>query len=585
MSREDSSDFNRRSLLKTVGATGVVGTSSMLAGCTEGGNGGGGTAGGNGGNGGGGQQSTDTESPTAQTKNVQTGGQLKVALQSDPWTLHPHMYQDTSSSQLAQAYGNQLLTTDNQGNLQPDLAKEVPKPQNEGKKYVFKLREGVKFHGDYGELKAEDVVSNVRTILKKEYGSPARADYEEILVGEGIDPKNSVQATGEYEVTFNLAKPYAPFLYKVTDGRMTIVPPKAIEEYGEDLGTPDVGTWGTGPFQFKEGQPDDHYTFEKYDDYFKKDDNGTQLPYLDSVRYNVVPESSVRATQIKTGGIDISEMVPAQDVQGLKNAGKVQINSRPGSSLLSLYVNTRTYDPFTKKKMRQALAYGINKEAIIQTKFKGLAEAGWTIFPSWHWAYDKSLKGNYKHDPQKAKSLAQEAGHSSLTFNCSPTNQPLFTDVATIMQQSLNQIGLKMEVTPKEKSAAWEPTIGAWDPKAFKPKDKVGPPSTYESHIEDLTYSFDADGMSYITFHTDAWLNVSYYSNKQVDKWLEQARASTKREERKQLYSKAQKQIMEDTPQIHGVWWNVNQAYRQSVQNFRTYPDFTLDLEQVWKKQ
>lgn len=534
---------------------------------------------------------TDAKTATEAKGDVQTGGKLTVALQSDPFTLHPHHYTDTSSSQLASAYGNRLVDVTPNGKLVPDLAKEIPEPTDGGKKYVFEIHEGVQFHGGYGECTAQDIVDVYHRILSEDYWgdadseevqSPARADYEGILIGDGLDMEETVKATGEYEITFTLSQAFAPFLYKLADGRMTVVPPAALDEYGTDFGTIDTGVWGTGPFEFTEGRPDDHYTFEKFDDYFKEDDDGNALPYLDSVRYNIVPESSVRKTQIKTGNIDISEMVPAQDVKELKDSGGVKINSRPGSSLLSLYVNQRTFEPFTKKKMRQALAYGMSKEALIQTKFKGFAVPGWSIFPPWHWAYDDSVK-KYKHDPAKAKQLAEEAGEAGLTFNCSPTNQPLFVDTATIMQQNYSQAGLKMEITPKEKAAAWGPTIGMWDPESAEPKTEVGPPSSYESHVEDLTYGFNADGMSYITFHTGAWLNVSYYSNEEVDGWLEEARKVTSQDERKALYSKAQKQIMEDTPQIHGVWWNVNQAYTQNVHGFNTYPSFDIKLETVWK--
>jgi peptide/nickel transport system substrate-binding protein len=589
MVRENTST-ERRKFLKA-GAVGVAGTTTMLAGCTESGSEG--TDGSGDGSatdttGGG---NTDAKTATESQGDVQTGGQATVALQSDPWTLHPHMYQDTSSSQLALNYGNRLVDVTPNGKLVPDLAEEIPEPSNDGKTYTFKLREGVMFHGDYGECKAEQVVANYHRILSEDYWgdadneavqSPARADYEGVLVGEGLDMEETVQATGEYEITFNLPKAYAPFLYKLADGRMTVVPPEALDEHGPDFGTPDVGTWGTGPFEFKEGRPDDHYAFEAFDDYFKTDGNDTALPYLDGVRFNIVPESSVRKTQIKTGNIDISEMVPARDVKELKNAGEVTINSRPGSSQVNLYINQATYEPFQDVKMRQALAYGLSKENIIQAKFNGLAVPGWSIFPPWHWAYDDSVT-KYEHNPEKAQSLISEAGQDGLTFNCSPTNQPLFTDVATIMQQNYQQIGLKMEITPKEKSAAWEPTIGAWAPEAFEPKDQFGPPATFNSLVEDITYGFDADGYSYITFHTEAWLNVSYYSDEETDGWLEEARTSTDREKRTELYSKAQKKIMDSVPQVPAVWWNVNQAYRNNVHGFNTYPSFDINLETVWK--
>lgn len=575
--RESQSRFDRRSFLRVVGGAGVVGSTSMLAGCM----GGGGDEEPTGPSGGG----TDTDTKTEQTGKVQTGGTLTAALQSDPWTLHPHKYQDTSSAQLAENYGNTLVDVDSKGEIYPDLAKEVPKPTNDGKTYVFKLREGVQFHGEYGELTAEDVVANYRYILDLEYGSPARADYKGILVGADTSPKESVKATGKYEVTFNLTKPYAPFLYKLADPRMTVIPPKTIERYGKNLGNPDIGIWATGPFKFDEALADDHYTFKRNSKYFKKDEKGNQLPYLDKITFTIVPEASIRSTQLKTGDIDVAEIVPAREVKSLKQAQNVAVNSRPGTSQINLYINQTTYDPFTDVMMRKALGYASNKKIIQQTKFKGLAAIGWSIFPPWHWAYDESAVTKYEYNPQKAKSLIEKAGASGLQFNCSPTNQPIFVDTATILQQSYSRAGLNMEISPKEKSAAWEPTIGAWDPKAFPPSGKIGPPPSYHSHVEDITFGFDADGYAYLGFHTGSWLNVSYYSNDQVDTWLDKARTVTDRAKRKEYYTKIQSKVTEDIPQVFQVWWNVNQGYRKRIQNFDTYPTFVLVLEEVWVNQ
>jgi peptide/nickel transport system substrate-binding protein len=563
--------LDRRSFLRVTGTAGVASTTSMLAGCA-----------------GRSEPNVESEQVDDQQENTpakpQNGGTLRVALQSDPWTLHPHLFQDTSSSQLAENYGNTLVDVDPEGKFLPDLATKVPKPENGGRKYVFQLRKGVRFHGDYGEVKADDVVVNFQKILDEKYGSPARADYEGILVGEGIDPKQSVQATGEYEVTFNLAEPYSPLLYKLSDPRTTIVPPEVIEKHGKDLGTPDVGIWATGPYQFVEASPNSQYTFERNPNYFKKED-GRQLPYLDRVVYRIVPESSVTATQIRTGGIHIAEYLEARDVSSVKQSGDVSVNSRPGASQINLYVNQTTFPSLSKKEVRQALALASNKQAIIQTKFDGLASPGHSIFPPWHWAYDEGAVNKYEYDPERARSLLEQAGETGLRFTCQPTNQPLFVDTASILQQNLRQIGVDMEITPKEKSAAWEPVIEAWDPKKFPPKDQVGPPSNFHALLEDITYAFDADGYSYITFHTDAWLNVSYYSNEQVDTWMENARKTLDQNEQKQIYSKVQGKITEDIPQIFQVWWNVNQGYRNEVQNFRTFPTGELNLETVWLRQ
>lgn len=565
------SNINRRTFLRIAGSTGIVGSTTVLAGCSGG-------------------QETPTatsspdedggeDTPTAESGKITTGGELVIALQSDPGGMNPHKPINTQGQQLVRNFGNTLVGVDSNGELHPDLATEMPEISEDRTTYVFTLREGVQFHEPYKrELTAEDVVQNFRKILDKDYGSPARGDFEGLLVGEEINPEETVRATGTYEVTFDLAKPFADFLYKLSHPRKSILPMESYEEHKEDLGTVDTGIWSTGPFQFVEAVSADHYTFERNPDYFRETD-ADQLPYVDMLTFRIIPEASVRITGLKTGEISISEQVPATDVSSLKQQENVKIKSRPGSSRLTCWINQRNYEPFTKKKVRKAMGYGHNVEALIQTKFKGLAAPPTGPFPPWHWAFDEDAITTYPHDVEKAKSLLEEAGYTDgFRMKCQPTNQPLFVDTAQIMQQSLSEVGIDMEITPKEKSAAFEPIIGKWG------ADNIGPSSDFHSMVEDLTFLFDPDNYAY-SYHTNNFFNFAYYSNDQVDKWLDEARTVTDRNKRQELYSNVQKKVTEDIPAIWQAWWNTNQGLQKKVQNFNIYPNFALHLENVWIKQ
>jgi peptide/nickel transport system substrate-binding protein len=581
-----SGNVNRREFLRATGTVGAIGTSTLLAGCSSDNTQQGKTAT----NGGGQTTSTKKPTPTVSASERQTGGSVSIAIQSDPWTLHPHKATDTSSDQLANNYGNTLLDVTPKGELYPDLAKEMPTVSKDGTQYTFKIHEGVQFHGDYGECTAEDIVENFRLILDKNYGSAQRANFKGILVGPDTDPQNSVQKTGKYEVTFNLAKPYSPFPYKVASENIAFIPIKAIEEYGKNLGNPDVGIWSTGPFKFEKAIPDSHYTFSRFEEYFKTDKAGKKLPYLDKINFRIVPESAVRKAQLKTGQVDITERVAATNVKSLHNAENTVVQTTTGTTIQNMYVNSRTFlgdgsKPFSKKKTRKALGYAANKEVIIQTKFRGLAVPAFSIFPPWHWAYNEDVVTKYRHDPQKAQKLLQEAGETGLSFTCTPTNQPLYVDVAQILQQNYAQVGVDMEIVPKEKSAAWEPfNSPGWEPESWPPKDVIGPPPDAAALIEDIAYGFDADSYAYLQYHTGSYLNSAFYSNKQVDELVEKARTSLDRKKRKKLYSKVQALVTEDMPQVTTVWYKVVQASRKNVQGFQSYPTYAIKLEKVWLK-
>lgn len=564
---ETTTPLDRRSFLRVTGATGIVGTSTVLAGCS-------------------GQDSQDgepqddgEETPTTSSSEITTGGELVIALQSNPAGMHPHKRINTSGQQLARNFANTLLDVSPEGEIFPDLAVDLPEESDDGTTYTFTIREGVQFHEPYKrELTADDVAANFHKILEKDYGSPGRGDFEGLLVGESLDPTETVQATDDYEVTFSLSEPFADFQAKIATTFTSIIPMESLEEHGEDLGTVDTGVWATGPFQFVEATSADHYTFERNPDYFRETDAG-QLPYVDEITFRIVPEASVRTTGLKTGDIDISEQVPATSVSSMQQQENVKIKSRPGSSRLTSWLNIRNYEPLTNKSVRKALAHAHNEDALIETKFKGLAIAPTGPFPPWHWAYDEEAVTTYPHDVEQAKSLLDEAGYSDgFEMTCAPTNQPLFVDTAQIFQQSLSDVGISLEITPKEKSAAFAPMYDKWE------TDPVGPSEDFHSMIEDLSFGFDADSYAY-SYRTNAPFNFSYYSNEEVDIWVDDARSATDQAERKELYANLQSQVTEDVPEIWQAWWNTNQGMQTNVKNFHVYPNFAIHLEQTWIDQ
>ena len=171
MASSDTPTANRRRFLKVTGGTGIAAGSSMLAGCT-------------GGDGGdqtttttteSGEDTTTTEDEETTTEDpdaIQTGGELRVAMQSDvSETLHPHFIPDTTATTIAENFANALVQMTPDAQVEPDLAAELPEVSDDGLTYTFTIREGVQFHPPYDrELTADDIVENWHSILSEEIG-------------------------------------------------------------------------------------------------------------------------------------------------------------------------------------------------------------------------------------------------------------------------------------------------------------------------------------------------------------------------------------------------------------------------------
>lgn len=584
MASSDRGGIDRRSFLRVAGGTGVVGSSTLLAGCAGGGDG---TPTETGMDGDGG---TDTPTQTtAEPSEVEMGGTLTVAMQSDvSQTLNPHKVPDTTATTIVENVGNSLVQVTPGGEIIPDLAKDW-EISDDSLTYTFTLHEGVQWHEPYAsEVTADDIVWNWRKILSADYGAYGRSTYSGFLTGStddsDIDPEETVKATGDYEVTFELAQPYAPFLIKQASmaafGWFIMVPPEAVKEHGENFGARDVGVWSSGPFTYnvEESKTGSKYVLDANPDYFRETEAG-QLPYLDRIVFTVAPESSTRVTGLKAGEVDVNESTPPNNIESVKNAGGANVYSVASSAKTSQWVNRRNFEPLTKKQVRKALMYAANREAIIQTKFAGHGAIAHSPLPPWSWAYDKDACVVYDHDPEQAQSLLQEAGHGDgFSFKCEPTNQPKFVDVAIMLQQQYSQVGVDMEVEPAAKGTVWSPLLGGWG-------DESVPPESWQSMVENYTWGVSADDYTFSTFHTGVPFNYTYYSNEEADAAMEKGRSTLDRDARKEAYRTAQQHITDDMPKLFMLWNNFTPGYRDRVHNFRPWPTAYMSFEEVWVEQ
>lgn len=613
MARSEPKDPERRDYLKLLGSTGLVGAGSMLAGCTGGGDDDDDSDGDDNGteNGGGGGDDTRT---TDDEGSASSGGEMIVGMQADRTDpLWPHWSSDATGANIMRQMMNTLTYVTADGELVGDLA-EGPPETDDAQTYTFKIREGVMFHEPYKrEVTADDVVKNWYAILDpsilaeqsegslyEDYPTAGRWPFPGLLWGEGIDTESRINKVDKYTVEFELAKPSAAFPALVSIGQCSIVPLEAYEENPDQIGAIDFGTYGTGAFTYDSGQAGDSYTLTRNPDYFMEGENG-QLPYLDTVTYRIIPEASVRLTNLKTGDIHLAESVPPKDLSDIESTEGIRGISKPGASHLEHYLNIRGFEPFKLyeedyqpdaepgaygtidedgKKMRKAVRHATNHEQVIETKFEGQASAKWAPVPPFDWSYQEDKITKYPYDPEKAKQLMSETGRDEISFTARATNQPRFVDTATIVQQTMRAANMNMEVLPKEKSAVWGPVIGNWETNGVSHEE-----TGYESHFEDIGSGLDpADYMGQV-LGTNG-INYCYFAHEESDELILQASQTTDREERKQLYGDAM-EIVTDLVPMNGICWPyVNQGISEQVKNYQVKrSSFRFDLADVWLEQ
>lgn len=524
-----------------VSLAGVSGGMSSLAGC----------AGGDAGDG----EGDETESDTATVPPTnEMGGELTAGTQADVVKLDPHTTTAYSSLQVLENVYESLTR------ITPELKPEGALAadwsiSDDGLTWTFELQEGVMFHPPVSrEMTSADVLYSINRILDEETGSPRRSNFT---------PIQNMEAPDDYTVVFEFDEPFAPFLYKLTT---SYVMPEGAEEASEyDIGTEPVGT---GPFRFEEHQSQSHTLLEKFEDYWEEDPDGNQLPYLDSVRFEPIPEGSARVTNLKTGELDWIDSAPRSQADGLEGAEGVVFSTLPGTWYDYVGFNYEQTD-VTDKPLRQAISYTVDREAIVKGARFGYAQPTQDpVPPESVWKDLINLDEPYKRDLEKAKQLVEESTYDGETLEIMVGQQYKGqVSEAEIVQEQLSKIGLNVEVAPTEWGTMVE-RLNSGD---------------YQMTIVGWIGFLDPDSIFYQVFHTGTTFNWSGYSNDEVDSLLEEGRRVVgSREERAKPYDDAMDLIGEDNPYTFLHFNDEIMAWKPYLNGFTHFATGTVRFKHTW---
>jgi peptide/nickel transport system substrate-binding protein len=476
---------------------------------------------------------------------IRKGGTLRVGLYSDPGGLDPHILATKASSQVFKSVYNTLVGLDADLRLVPELAEswETPDP----KTYVLKLRKGVKFH-DGADFNAAAAKANLDRILDPATKSPVAADISTVA---------SVEAGDEFTLKLTLKQPDAALLTSLSGYPGTMISPTAIQKFGADLARNPVGT---GPFQFVEYVKDDHITVKKFAGYW---DAGK--PHLDEVIFKPIPDDAVKLSTLRANGVDIIDTVEPRAGSQLRGGRELVFMERPTLDYSWIILNMTTA-PFDNKALRQAMAWGIDRDVVVKALLFESGAPAQSPFSPTSWAHDPSFKP-YKRDVAQAKAKLAEGGMpQGFKAPFQVVNRPLNIQMGQVFKEQLAEVGIDLEIEVVEQAA-------------HVSNRREG---KFVASANFWTGRPDPDGNVFNWFHSTGGQNYAKYNSPKVDDLLLKARSSLNQEERKGLYLELAKVLADDVPMVFLYHEYARQAASPKVQGYKLAPDALYRLADTW---
>lgn len=484
------------------------------------------------------------EQAEGSAESSKEGGTLVYARITDSTKLDPHFITDIPSSQFVyNKVFETLIDLDKDLNLQPLLATEWELINDTT--WEFKLREDV-FFQDGSPFNADVVKMNFERILTV---SPHASDYQMIKEVEVID---------DHTFQLKLEYPFAPILSLLASYKTSMISPKVLEslDEGEELQNP----IGTGPFVFKSRTQGENFILNKNEDYWG------ERAKVDQFIFKIIPEDSTRIGMLETGEADIAEPIPVTEMDRIESHPDLEIFRGEAVSTQYLGFNVQK-EPFNNVKVRQAISHAIEREAILKGVFKNVGNIVNTTMSPKVFGHNPNIKG-YEYNINKAKELLKEAGYQD-GFKTTLWVRDRKEDInlGEVIQSQLQGIGIEVEVKVLEFGAVEEAKANG----------------EAEFFIETgVDVTGDGDYNQYRNFHSDSQGiggNFFFYSNPKVDKLIEEARAESNEEKRKELYAKAQEIEMKEALLVPIRTTEVLGAKRKDVKGFWMSPIFNPRIE------
>ncbi|QIG51793.1 ABC transporter substrate-binding protein [Nordella sp. HKS 07] len=487
-----------------------------------------------------------------QAAEIKRGGTITVARSDEALTLDPFVPSDNGSIYNITQICESLISADATGaGLEPGLAESWTSAPD-GLSIELKLRDGVKFSNG-NPLTVEDVIFSLNKVADPK-GS----------FGFIFDPVKSIEKAGDNVVRLTFKQPYAALDSALSLFAASIVSKADYEKDPTAFGSKPVCT---GPFTVESYERGTQAVLAANPHYWRMGVDGKPLPYVDKAILKYVPESNSRVLGLQNGDFDVALAVPLNQAEAVKAMEGVVLEVIPSFRLDYVYLN-HAKKPLDDKRIRLALNYAANRDAIMKAVYFGYGEIPNSYMPKVTFWSDKVAKIPF--DIEKAKQLVQEAGYDGTPIQVMvDTGDAPFRAIATILQQGWKQAGLNVDIVEFDVGTAFSMT-------------QKGDYQAYVSYItsdindDDELASIQADG----TGATASFF--SNYKNDEVTKLLAEARQTSDKAKRAELYGKVQEIVYNDGYSVPVNFRPYVNGHRDYVQNWRNLSTGWWWLRDVW---
>jgi peptide/nickel transport system substrate-binding protein len=479
----------------------------------------------------------------------QTGGTLHVAFQNEWESLDPHVTSSYSSYQILNNVLEGLTYYDNNLNHIPWLAESWER-SDDGKTWTLHLRHGVMFSNGR-EMTAEDVKWTWDRFIAPETGSGN--------AGRVGPPGTQIEVIDDYTVAVTHPEPFGIFPQSIGFDKSSGI---VAKESLEDDGTISVPI-GTGPFKITEVEGTTRLVLER-NEYYWQDG----YPCLDEIVIEPIPDDTVRETALRGGEVDWVLAIAPQNFSGLEEDPNIVVDTAPQLSYDYIGINV-TREPFSDVRVRQAIAFALDRQQLCEAGFFGLCETIQGPVASgspWDFNYEP-----YPRDVEKAKQLLADAGYpEGFEMELMPTTQYGETvRAAQVLQQQLAEVGIDASINALEWSE-WLEKEGNF---------------LYDAYICNWNGLIDADQYYYLQHRTGQVFNFTGYSNPDFDQLVDEGRSMSDFDERYPIYEEADKILVDDAPYVYMYNKREIRAYAPNVHGFVVRPDQANNFWTVWLEE
>ena len=526
------------------------------------------------------KEKTVEQPKETETKKVQSVTELNYGITSSPEGKFNPLFSNTQyDGNVNKLVYDSLLKLNSKIEIEPSMAEKY-EVTDEGKKVVFTLRDGLKFH-DGKPVTSKDVKFTLDSIASPDYTGDLQSyvtsivGFKEVQMGTETSLKGIV-TPDDKTVEINFEVPYSPVLTNI--GTLGILPAHIWETLevkkwaeGNDLISKPIGS---GPYKFVEFKAGEYVKLSANEDYY----NGA--PKLKTFNFKVVKEETVSAELIK-GSIDLVDIssVKKEDEKTLKDGG-VEVKKYPNSKIQYMGFNLRN-SILQNKDLRTAFAYGIDRENIVSGLIEGNGVIINTPMVPTLWSYPKDGLVEYKFDEAKAKELLKKAGYEDTNGNgivdkdgkdleltlTVPTGDTVREKTGTIIQDNLAKIGIKINLENLEFKATMNKVVGNHE---------------FDLYLMGNTLDADPDPTPnwYSTQASDekgvfGW-NIAGFKSEEADKLMDENRKAIKQEDRAKILNDFGKLLNQELPWIPLYASDIVKVYNKGLKNFEpnTFVDF-----------